>query len=194
MGPRLILNPETELMFNSHFLTRKGLPFSQPTPIRASLALLNRSRSQFFLGSVNKVTVQKQWLSSHMCPHPFAFFPSVPRAAWEMIFILGMIKGSLHWSLGLCLAEKLKAGSGRHADMLQHIQERRVLGWKTLNWPVSSWAQNMFQNFLIRMCRNRAIFNSVWHTNTFNRSKYGVGNLLIDLFVLGGGEDLVLMF
>lgn len=78
--------------------------------------------------------------------------------------------------------------------MLQHIQERRGLGWKTLNWPVSSWAQNMFRNFLIRMCRNRAIFNSVWHTNTFKRSKYGVGNLLIDLFVLGGREDLVLMF
>lgn len=50
------------------------------------------------------------------------------------------------WLKG-CLADGLVSAWPRsskqqrkHADMWQHVPERRALGWKTLSWPVSSGA------------------------------------------------------
>lgn len=94
-----------------------------------------------------------------VCPcHPFACFLTVPRAVWDIIHGT-MIKQPLHWFSGLCLAEEPKARRGRHADMLQHTQERRILGWKTLSCKFLG--SECVLKLLPRKCRNQAIFKPV---------------------------------
>lgn len=76
-----------------------------------------------------------------LMPPPRPPSPGVPQAVWGQI--LRTIKRALHWLFGVCLAQKLQARRGSHADMLQPIQERRILGWKTLSQTVSSWTQHV---------------------------------------------------
>jgi hypothetical protein len=123
----------------NHFLAGRASHTAASTHLSFA-GSIEQSRSQLLLWFSEQGYCLKTVAAELQSPHPFAFLPSGPHTVRDN---LGVIKrpSLILWSF---LAEALKARRGRHADMLQCIQERRILGWKTLKWTVSSLAQSVF--------------------------------------------------